>query len=278
MIQTARKKILIIALPLIFLALVILNFKFFIKGTDWQNIFYPAVTSALKSGQPYSVTGFFNPPWVIPMLAPFVLLPAGWGASVFAVTGYFAFGFIAYKMGAKLPALIFFMLNPYTINHLLAPNAEWIAALGFILPPQIGLLFLMVKPQIGAFVAIFWFIEAWKRGYTREVIRVFWPITMIGILSLLVYPEWPLSMLQATSAWWNISFFPYGIPIGLVFMVTGISNKTMKYSIFAAPFLTPYFGRASIPTLILPLLSSNLHAFAALVGLWLIWLLPIKPF
>lgn len=151
MIQTARKKILIIALPLIFLALVILNFKFFIKGTDWQNIFYPAVTSALKSGQPYSVTGFFNPPWVIPMLAPFVLLPAGWGASVFAVTGYFAFGFIAYKMGAKLPALIFFMLNPYTINHLLAPNAEWIAALGFILPPQIGLLFLLVPIGTGLF-------------------------------------------------------------------------------------------------------------------------------
>jgi hypothetical protein len=53
-------------------------------GSDWMRAFWPAVQAFMTAGNPYGPLdpggGFHNPPWLLPLLVPFVLLPPLWGA------------------------------------------------------------------------------------------------------------------------------------------------------------------------------------------------------
>src|SRR5690606_38971700 len=75
-------------------------------------------------------------------------------------------------------------------------NIDWLPLVGFVLPPQIGLFFILIKPQMGLAVALFWLVEAWREGGLREVIRVFGPVGAALALSLALYGLWPLRSSQ----------------------------------------------------------------------------------
>jgi len=65
-----------------------------------------------------------------------------------------------------------------------------------VLPPVVGLFFIAVKPQVGIAVAIFWFVEAARRGGGREVVKVFAPIAVALAAPLAVFGWWPLRFQQ----------------------------------------------------------------------------------
>lgn len=152
---------------------------------DWRTAFRPAARAMLLTGDPYQVEGFFNPPWTVLPMIPLAFLPEQIGAALMFVAGLAGFAFAAHRLGASPIVLGAFILSPPVMHSLLNGNIDWLPLVGFVLPPQIGLFFILIKPQMGLAVALFWLVEAWREGGLREVIRV------LGLLVRLWLSAWP---------------------------------------------------------------------------------------
>lgn len=122
--------------------------------------------------------------------------------------------------------------------------------LGFVLPPQIGLIFVLIKPQIGIGVTLFWFFEEWRKGGLKQVVRTFMPVTIFFLISFLLYGFWPLhfkdtlAIVEETKSGmgfnYNSSLWPYGLIIGFFLLARSIYKEDKKLGIMSSPFLSPY--------------------------------------
>ncbi|MFN8462081.1 MAG: hypothetical protein U0X93_09975 [Anaerolineales bacterium] len=59
--------------------------------------------------------------------------------------------------------------------------------LGFVLPPQVGLILLAIKPQVGIGLGLYWFITIWKYKGLKEVAMAFAPVTILLLVSFVIY-------------------------------------------------------------------------------------------
>lgn len=258
-----------------FLMLVFPLAKILPPGVDWHLAYRPAALAVLEGRSPYSVEGFFNAPWAILVHLPFALFPEEIGRAALFLIGCGAYGLVAYRFGATPLALTAFMVSPPVLHGLLNSNIDWLALLGFIMPPQLGLFFVVIKPQVGIGVMLFWLYQSWKEGGWRQVVRVFSPISILLLISFMMFGLWPLRFQQEVSLWWNASLWPISIPVGLVLMVSSIRFKDMRYAIPAGPCLSPYVLLHSWVGALLPLLSLKAETLVAVAGLWLVVLLRI---
>lgn len=245
------------------------------EGTDWTNTYRPAALALLAGKSPYSVDIYFAAPWSVIPLIPFALLPEAIGRAALFTLGLIAFSFSALKLGANKVALIAFLFSPPVIHCLYNSNIEWIPILGFILPPQIGLFFVAVKPQIGLGIAIFWLIETLRKGGVRETARVFGPFTLVLLLSFLIFGFWPLRFRETLMITqdYNASFWPLGIPLGLLLMVKAIRTRTSNPAMAAGPFFSPYVLLHAYSGALVSLATSAIEMTAVSTGLWIAVLL-----
>ncbi len=172
-------------------------------------------------------------------------------------------------VGAKPLATAVVLLSPPVLHGLLNGSIDWIAAFGLILPPQIGLLFVAVKPQIGVAVMIYWLAEAWREGW-KKVIRTFWPITVLFLLSLALFGPWPIRAMKEINLWWNASLWPASIPVGLGLLAAAMRTRKMGYAMAASPCLSPYVLFHSWIGALLAIVPHLPETIAATVGLWLL--------
>lgn len=239
-------------------------------GDDWHHTFRPATRQLILGRSPYEVKTFLNPPWGLLPLAPIALLPENVGRAMLMLMALFAFAFTVYRLGAKPISLALFLLSPPAIQCFLTGNIDWMAMLGFVLPPRIGLLFVLIKPQIGGSVALFWLIESWRQDGLREVIKIFWPITVCLLSSMLIFGPWPLRLEQAPTFYWNASLWPMSIPVGLALLTAAVHKRRIDYAIGASPCLSPYLALQSWAGALATLVSSVPETIAAVTGLWVL--------
>lgn len=237
---------------------------------DWHETFRPAAREALAGRSPFNVEGFLYAPWAILPILPLALLPENIGRALVLLFSIAALAFTAHKLNAKPITLGLFLISPPVIHGLLNGNIDWLTVIGFILPPQIGLFFIVIKPQIGAAVGIFWAIEAWRKGKLREILRVFGPVTLALLLSLIVFGFWPLLYLKPLDYWWNASLWPMSIPMGLALLIASIRKRKIEYAMGASPCLSPYVLFHSWVGALLAIVSSLPETLAAVVGLWIL--------
>lgn len=207
---------------------------------DFYETFYPAARSILKWQSPYDVSGFMSAPWGLIPLLPFALFPAVWAHGLFFVASVCMLIYFAWHMKSNALAAIAMLLSPTAIGALLVGNLDPLVVLGMFIPPAWGLLFLMVKPQIGVGVAFYYLVESYRQGKLFKVIRVFTPITIAYLLALVIFPIWYVRMLNQTANMWNRSLFPYSIPIGLFFLYLAFRRRNAFFALAATPFLAPY--------------------------------------
>lgn len=257
---------LLVVLWIVIVILISLRFK---TGYDWENFFKPATLALLQGKSPYSVEGFYSPPWLLLPFIPLALLPTNQGGAILFVLNLLSFAFVAYRLGAKPLTMVILIFSPHVIAGSFAANVDWIAILGFLLPPQIGLFFVMLKPQIGLGVAVFWLVEAWRRGRIKEVLRTFAPVTLLYLLSFVIFGFWPARYLELPDSVWNTSMFPYSIAVGLVLLGLAVKNRSLNPAIAASPFLSPYVAWYTWPVAVLGLLPSQVSVWLAVAGLWL---------
>lgn len=203
---------------------------------DWSNSFVPAVTLWLNGLDPYTAV-FFNAPWLLPLVAPFVIL-GDLGRILFLLCAVASFGFTAYRLGAKPIALAAFLLCPFVFNSLAWGNVEWLAILGLAIPGPVGLLLLAIKPQMSVCVILFWIIETWYKDRWSGLIKLLAFPAIVGILSLVLFGPWFVKMFsyQATL---ELSLFPWSIPIGVYLFIASLRYHSIYYAIAASPMFFP---------------------------------------
>lgn len=245
-------------------------------GIDWRDTYRPATLAMLQGRNPYArdvapTAPFFAAPWgLIPLILP-ALLPANVGGAILLLVSLIAFTYTAKKLGAGLIATVAFLVSPPVVHCLLNANIEWMPLLGFVLPPQIGLFFIAVKPQTGFAVGIFWLIEAWRKGGWREVLRVFAPVTVALLLSFVLYGLWPFNFggVIGIAQTFNASLWPVSIPVGLALLVTAIRRREICFAMPASPCLSPYVLFHSWSAALVALSTQTVEMVAAVIGLWL---------
>jgi len=149
---------------------------------------------------------------------------------------------------------------------------DWLSILGFVMPPQFGLFFISIKPQIGIAIAPFWLVEAWRAGGWWQVIKTFAPFTLVLLLSFVIFGFWPLETVREDIAHvsYNASRWPMSIPVGLALFVTAIRKRRIEYAMAASPCLSPYLLFYSWGGVLLSIISNVPETVAAVIGLWIL--------
>jgi hypothetical protein len=239
-------------------------------AVDWRISFRPAALTLLSGESPYDKVYIIHAPWALLMLAPFALFPENVGRVMLLFCGLASYTFIARRLGAKTIAIVFLLISPVVMHMLLNGNIDWLASFGFILPPQIGLFFIAIKPQIGIAVAPFWLIEAWRQGGWKQVLTTFAPFTIVLLLSFAIFGLWPLGAVEVTGVSFNASLWPLSIPVGLALLVTAIRKRKIEYAMAASPCLSPYALFYSWTGVLLAIIASVPETIAAVIGLWIL--------
>lgn len=239
---------------------------------DWLDSYRPA-TRAMFSGQsPYGIRPEFpitNPPWVFLLLSPIAMLPPKVGSSVIFTAYLFAMGFAAYKMKAKPAGLAAFLLSFVVISGAVNGQIDFLVVLGLFLPPRWGLFLVLTKPQVGIAVAIYWAVEAVRTGGLRQLIQVFFPVSVAFLLSFGLYGFWPLGVMRFGTAPWNVSLFPWSILPGLALMFLAIRRQNSKLALPVSPMLSPYLAPHSLALALLSIVDSKWIMLASLAS-WLL--------
>ena len=249
-------------------------------GVDWQYGFRPAVYAILSGHSPYNLkgfvdpdwesVGFYNAPWALLPLIPLALLPVKVGYALLIMVSLTSFGWVAYRLGAKPVTIGLLLVSPPVVHGVLVGNLDWLAALGCALPPQIGLVWIIVKPHMGVAIAVFWLVEAWRQGGWRGVLHTFWPATLVLLISLLIFGLWPLRFERMYSEVWNASLWPLSIPVGLALLAAAIHKRRIEYAMAGSPCLSPYLNMHSWVGALLALSGSLPEMAAAVAGFWIL--------
>jgi hypothetical protein len=212
-------------------------------GVDWKGAFRKACLELLNGRSPYNVKAFLNPPWTLLPLLPIALLSPALGSAVMYVLNFFIYLFVVLKLKTNIWLIIPFIFFSGMLINSSNGNIDGIVALGFILPPQIGLFFISAKPQIGVAVAVFWLIESWREGGIQKALHVFLPIATTCLASFLVFGFWISNGFNGTvDNPWNASIWPNGVPIGIIILAIAIWKREIKFAIAASPFFAPYLS------------------------------------
>lgn len=242
-------------------------------GQDLYGVFLPATRLWLSGRSPYSETMFFGPVWALVPFVPLVFLPQLWGRAFLFMAALCAFTFSAWRFGAKPIAIVAFLLSPPVVMALWLSSIDWMPILGFVLPPQIGLFLIMVKPQMGSMVALFWFVEALRTGGWKEALRIFWPVTVALVVTFGLYGLWPLQASSLVSIEHNASLWPISIPVGFRLLVAAFRKRQLGYALAASPCLSPYVMVTSWASVLMAVSLSAPETLAAVVGAWILVLL-----
>lgn len=246
-------------------------------GIDWHEAFRPASIALMSGHSPYQVEKFYNPPWALLPLLPLALMPENFGRGLLFAISLLSLATVAYRLKARPFALLAFLLSPPVLHGLLNANIDWLAMLGFVLPPQLGLPFVLVKPQIGIGMAIFWLTEAWREGRSRQIVKILWPTLLLSIASVALYGLWPLRLLHITdySRNFNASLWPLSIPVGLGLLAMAIYTRNHRYAMASAPLLSPHVVFHSYAGPLAALLPATRWMMIAVIALWVVALLKV---
>ena len=239
-------------------------------GIDWNNTYYPAARELLFLRNPYTIRGFQHPIWTLLPILPLAILPSTVGRAGFMLMSLVAFGYAAHKLRARPLAWTAFLISPPVVHCLLNASIDWMPLLGFVLPPWMGLFLVVIKPQVGFMVAIFWLVEGWRTGGWRQVVRTFWPVTTALLLSFAIFGLWPLKYMNLLDYWWNASLWPMSIPVGLALGVAALRTRKVAYAMGASPCLSPYVSFHSWSGALVAIVDHQWETLAAVVGLWIL--------
>ncbi len=243
-------------------------------NVDWNIAFYPATRLLLQGQNPYSVTPFHNPVWALLPLIPLVLLGQRTGGLLLFFFSLFSYTFLGFHFKAKPLALIALLLSPLMFYNLFLGNIDALVLWGLLLPPPIGLFLVAIKPQIGIGISIYLAYSLWRESGWRGLLLGFAPVTVALVLSFLLFGNWMANPAEnVVTAYWNLSLFPWSLPIGLALLVIALRRRKLTVSISAAPFLAPYLSLGSWSVALMGLLENNLAMVTVVSGLWLLYAL-----
>lgn len=242
-----------------------------IIGIDWRETFYPASRALLEGESPYSIPTFRNVPWTAVLLLPFTVFSEQVGGVLFFIASAGIYAWTAYRLQASRIALIVFLLSPPVVYGLRMLNVDIFVLLGFALPAPIGLFFVLIKPQMGSVMALFWLVEAWRQGGVKQAVKTFAPVTIVLLLSFFIFGNWLQGrQVDLLDSFWNASLWPWAIPIGVVLTALSLRDLRADLAMSASPFLSPYLAYHSWASVLVGLLRRDFELVLAVAAMWLV--------
>ncbi len=229
----------------LFLAGLFVAIAFFaarLPTADFYANFYAAARNALSGHSPYDAVGYICAPWGIIPLIPFALLPPVPAHGLYFATCLYILVYMAWRLHASPLAIVAFILSPTAIGALLVGNLDAVVISGMLFPPILGLAILLIKPQIGAGVALYYLIDYARQRRWLEGLKAFSPATAGFALALVFFPIWFIRAGSNPSNIWNRSLFPYGLPLGLLLLWAAVRNRNPYFALASTPFLAPYLS------------------------------------
>lgn len=172
---------------------------------DFRRVFYPVG----RVVDPYTIPGFFNPPWAVMLLRPFSALPLHAAASLWAATSLCVVLYSMYLLNFDMPTTLMIILNPFMWMLISSGNLDAFVILGYALNiPVLNVMLIGIKPQVMGLSIL----------HKLDVTCV-----ALVILSLLIWGVWPIRILSGImhgSLYTSISvdIYPYGVPLGLLLL------------------------------------------------------------
>lgn len=117
-----------------------------------------------------------------------------------------------------------------------------------LVPPPVGVLLALIKPQVGGGVVVYWTVRAWRTAGARGVVRLLLPATIAISAALIVYGPW-FHVTGELPA--GLPLFPWGVPMGVWLLVRGIQTRRPRWALAASPFFAPYVQFYSLAVLML---------------------------
>jgi hypothetical protein len=234
---------------------------------DWRQGYRLYALTALGGQSPYSTGNFYNPPWALLPALPLALLPEKIGGALWFALGFVGFAVAGHRLGAGPVSLVALLLSPFVILNQLNGNIDWLPLLGFTLPPPVGLFLILIKPQMGLGLAVYWAAEALQR---RAFLRTVAPVALVFALSLALYGAWPLQtgrVVQVAQAH-NTSLWPWGAGVGLALLALALKQRAPRWAMASGPFLSPYLLLHSWVSVFAPALPSARASLAVCALGW----------
>ncbi|GAB4454939.1 MAG: hypothetical protein Kow0070_02330 [Anaerolineales bacterium] len=246
-------------------------------GIDWRETYYPAARAVIEGKNPYKTAPTFrNMPWTLIPILPLAFFSERVSSVLYFILSLGLYAWTAIRLKASRAALIAFLLSPPVVYGMILLNIDALVLAGFILPPQIGLFLVLLKPQMGIAMVPFWFFEAWREGGLKSLMRDFAPVTFAMILSFVVFGPSSIGrsndLLQST---WNASLWPWAFPIGFTLTILSIYNRRADQAMAASPFLSPYLAYHSWVSVLAGLVRHDLELILAVFGMWLVAIIRI---
>jgi hypothetical protein len=260
----------LLLIPILFYLTILLQI---VPAPDWYHMFRPAALAFLSSGNPYVVSGYFNPPWALLGYLPIALLPPALSASVFTMLEMAVILFAAIRFGAKPLGIALLFLSPFTIQGILLSNLDMYVALGLTLPPVWGLFLVLLKPQMSIGLVIYWLAAAWRKGKLNETVRVFGPVTAAFLVSFLIYGIYFLRASKLAVGNDNLNFWPYCLPFGIALLVWSIYKQQLDFAAFSGFLITPYLSIASVWLALFVLIRRPKILLVAVILSWPLFIL-----
>jgi hypothetical protein len=241
-------------------------------GRDWI-VFSMAIRAFLEQN-PYLIgEGFykvFEPFWTYIILAPLAILPFQLGGLLHILISLASFMYTAVRMGASRNQLILFLTSSAVMNTVYYGNIDWLITAGLWMPPQIGLFFVMMKPQVGVCIAAYWAYAAWKQGGWGQLLRVFAPVTIAYLISFWMYDLWLFHLNGMENNPASVSVFPLLIPVAIYLMYKAVREQDIKLASCCSPMVAPYLALHSFSVMMLNLFNRPKLFIFAWVALWLL--------
>lgn len=266
-----------ILLIIFLLMIIIASAPFIPAGIDWDTVLRPATVAFLRLENPYNLDGVFNPPWLFVLLSPLATLPANIGGVILLWLNLITWTVIAFRFGkGSLAQLIAVLTFPIVVNGLLARNIDFMVMWGLLLPPEIGVFFLAIKPQVGGVGILYIAFCAYKEGGWKRLIKIFATPGILILLSFVAYGLWPLNAGNAIDLSWNASPLKIlgwpSVLIGIFLSSLALRQKDQErgtnVAMAASPFFSPYVGSQSWVA-ILPALIGTKAIYLASLIIWL---------
>ncbi len=205
---------------------------------DYRLYFAPA----MKAADPYAVAGFYNPFWIFAG----VWLAERFGsyaAAVWVSVNLCAFVFACVKLKMPLWLVMPFVVFAGGLLGAIVGNVEGIVALGLVVPAPFGIVLLMLKPQIGVAVTLYYVLSALVYRGWKDAVLYLAPVLVLFTVSLIFFGDWYQVFLDAARLSYNtLLFYPLGVPVGLALIVAGVARRNVGFALMAIPFVTPYMN------------------------------------
>jgi hypothetical protein len=253
-----------IALSAVLIGLLIASANFIPIGWDFKTFFLPAGEAILNGQNPYSVEGFYNPPWLAAFFVPFALIPESIAWIVYFSLSITAFVLALRRLKLRPFCILLIMASSFVFYSLWYGNIDGFVLLGATLPPWLGIWLLLLKPQMSIGLVVLWAYSALLTSW-KKFLLVFGPPGLVYFVCWIIGVHPAALPIHQT---WNIQAWPWGLLFGVALIWLAIQHNDPVLGLSASPYISPY---AAPQTWMVTLLPATRIPAVLVIGILLSW-------